>query len=313
MVGRRFWVGAVALAGLLGCGGAWAQELEGRIKASSSGETAILRDDIDGRAREVGKLDAGTGVIVYLQISSTSHYFVKRKDSPPGEGSGWVPRSAVELSKPELGAVSADIKAKRPAAITAATARPQPAAEISVSSDIPRDHWAREAIAELADNGLLRVPAGRFEGEKPVNRYEMAIVTHRLFTRSRETSEQLGAQLKQVMTESEKTSGDIQRLAGRIKDVESKLAKMTTAAPVATHAAAAPGAPAPAPAPAAVTELSKDMNSLRQTFTRSIAGLALDRSKVEEYSKSWQTVVARLDAIEKRVRQLDDEADAKGD
>ncbi|MBI4866134.1 MAG: S-layer homology domain-containing protein [Candidatus Wallbacteria bacterium] len=312
MVVRRFWVGAIALAGLLGCGGAWAQELEGRIKTSSTGETAVLRDDIDGRAREVGKLDAGTGVIVYLQISSTSHYFVKRKDSPPGEGSGWVPRSAVELSKPELGAVSADIKAKRPAAAVVSPQSPS-AAEIPAGTDIPKDHWAREAILELAKNGLLRVPAGHFEGEKPVNRYEMAIVTHRLFTHSRESTEQLGAQLKQVMTESEKTSGDIRRLTGRMKDVELKLAKMTTATPAPTHAAATPGAPAPATAPAAVAELSKDMNSLRQTFTRSIAGLALDRSKVEEYSKSWQTVVARLDAIEKRVRQLDDDTDAKGD
>ncbi|MBI3893618.1 MAG: S-layer homology domain-containing protein [Candidatus Wallbacteria bacterium] len=311
MVGRRFRIAAVALAGLFGCVGAWAQELDGQISADPSGVPCVLKDDIDGKAREVGKLKGGDLVRIYLQISSSSHYFVKLKSSAPGEGSGWVPRSRVELAKPETASEPAEIHAIASAKLETAAGSPSVKRDATGEKnapeplntdrwDIPKDHWARTAIEELAKNGLLRVPAGHFDGDKTVTRYEMTVLAQRLFARSKESAEQLGEQLRKVEGVSDKAAADVKKLAGRIKDVEVQVAKLA-------HA------PAPALAAAGTNhasiegarDLSRDIDSLRQTFTRSIAGLALDRSKVEDYSKGWQAVLGRLDSIEKKLREMD--------
>ena len=41
--------------------------------------------------------------------------------------------------------------------------------------DVPKDHWAAEAVNKLADAGVLKgYPDGTFKGEKTVTRYELA-------------------------------------------------------------------------------------------------------------------------------------------
>jgi len=51
-------------------------------------------------------------------------------------------------------------------------------------SDTPTNHWAYDAIAELAAKGLIQgYPDGTFTGDRSMTRYEMAIVVARLLTR----------------------------------------------------------------------------------------------------------------------------------
>ncbi len=51
-------------------------------------------------------------------------------------------------------------------------------------ADVPTDHWAFDAIAELAAKGLVEgYPDGTFKGDRAMTRYEMAMVVARLLAR----------------------------------------------------------------------------------------------------------------------------------
>lgn len=46
--------------------------------------------------------------------------------------------------------------------------------------DVPRDHWARPAVQETVEAGILEGYGGRFHGTELVNRYQMAVILRRL-------------------------------------------------------------------------------------------------------------------------------------
>jgi hypothetical protein len=293
MNSRCRWLGILALAGALFSGGAAAQELDGRVKVDPAGRPCVLRDDSDGSSNEVGKLRSGDEVTVYLQISSDNYYFVKKKSSPPGQDSGWVPRSRVRVDE-------VPAKAALPAAAATTPAPPAVAAQAKAAPaaapewDIPKGHWARSAIEDLAQAGLLRVPDGRFEGDKMVSRYEMAVLTQRTYAKTRETAEELKTQVRKVSETGDATRQQVGKLASRMNEVETKLGKLA-------EKAARPAQMAAAPANAKEIQLlTREVSNLRQTFTRSIAGLALDRSKIDEYRAAWTGVVTRLEQLEKK-------------
>jgi hypothetical protein len=50
-------------------------------------------------------------------------------------------------------------------------------------SDVPRGHWAYEAVQKAAEAGILQGWNGRFHGNKVVNRYQMAVVVARMLDR----------------------------------------------------------------------------------------------------------------------------------
>jgi hypothetical protein len=51
-------------------------------------------------------------------------------------------------------------------------------------ADVPTNHWAYDAIAELAAKGLVEgYPDGTFKGNQPMTRYEMAMVVARIIAR----------------------------------------------------------------------------------------------------------------------------------
>src|SRR3970040_349484 len=51
-------------------------------------------------------------------------------------------------------------------------------------ADVPTDHWAFDAIAELAAKGLVEgYPDGTFKGDRAMTRYEIAMVLARLLAR----------------------------------------------------------------------------------------------------------------------------------
>ncbi|MDR7440067.1 MAG: S-layer homology domain-containing protein, partial [Armatimonadota bacterium] len=51
-------------------------------------------------------------------------------------------------------------------------------------ADVPTNHWAYDAIAELAAKGLIEgYPDGTFKGSQALTRYEMAMVVARIIAR----------------------------------------------------------------------------------------------------------------------------------
>src|SRR6266496_205745 len=42
-------------------------------------------------------------------------------------------------------------------------------------ADIPNGHWARAAATEVVSRGVMAAPSGKFEGDKPITRTELAI------------------------------------------------------------------------------------------------------------------------------------------
>ncbi len=51
-------------------------------------------------------------------------------------------------------------------------------------ADVPTDHWAFDAIAELAAKGIIEgFPDGTFKGERGVTRYEVAMIVARILAR----------------------------------------------------------------------------------------------------------------------------------
>lgn len=47
-------------------------------------------------------------------------------------------------------------------------------------ADVPSSHWAYEAVQELVGKGYLALESGRFEGDRPVDRFTLATVVARL-------------------------------------------------------------------------------------------------------------------------------------
>jgi hypothetical protein len=46
--------------------------------------------------------------------------------------------------------------------------------------DVPADHWASDAVKQMSDSGIVvGYPDGKFKGDKPVTRYELAITLER--------------------------------------------------------------------------------------------------------------------------------------
>ncbi len=51
-------------------------------------------------------------------------------------------------------------------------------------SDVPRTHWAYEAIQKAVDAGILQGFDGKFHGEKLVNRYQMAVIIKKILDKA---------------------------------------------------------------------------------------------------------------------------------
>ncbi|MBQ2594929.1 MAG: S-layer homology domain-containing protein, partial [Candidatus Riflebacteria bacterium] len=48
-------------------------------------------------------------------------------------------------------------------------------------SDVPADHWACQAVSEMADKGIVQgFPNETFKGNENVSRYQLAMITSRI-------------------------------------------------------------------------------------------------------------------------------------
>lgn len=59
-----------------------------------------------------------------------------------------------------------------------------PAGAAPLFPDVPDNHWARDAVADLASKGIIEgYPSGTFKGDRAVTRWEMALMIQRLLAK----------------------------------------------------------------------------------------------------------------------------------
>src|SRR5271163_1547945 len=78
-------------------------------------------------------------------------------------------------------------------------------------SDVPANHWAYEYIQSLAADGIIDgYPDGKFKGDRPLTRYEMAVVVARVIAKLQENQGPAGA--------SKEDLDKLQKLIDALKD-----------------------------------------------------------------------------------------------
>ena len=94
-------------------------------------------------------------------------------------------------------------------------------------SDVPANHWAYQAIQSLAADGLVEgYPDGKFKGDRPMTRYEMAVLVARVIAKVQAsiptdyaTKSDLNALSKKVDTLASKADlAKLQKLVDAFKD-----------------------------------------------------------------------------------------------
>ena len=53
-------------------------------------------------------------------------------------------------------------------------------AQAALFDDVPKTHWAYEAIAEAVEAGILQGYDNKFNGNRQLNRYQMAVITAKM-------------------------------------------------------------------------------------------------------------------------------------
>ena len=78
--------------------------------------------------------------------------------------------------------------------------------------DVPKNHWAYEAVSRLAGNDIVQgYPDGEFHGERTMTRYEMAEIIYNALSRGAEAEKELVEEFKpelQAMAASEKATAE---------------------------------------------------------------------------------------------------------
>lgn len=107
------------------------------------------------------------------------------------------------------------------AVVAAATLAASPALAANPFSDLPRAHWAYDAVERFAAAGVLSgYPDGAFRGEKPMTRYEIAVLVARAMTGgSGSCSGELNALVEEF-------SPELKALGVRAGEFDGRLAKL---------------------------------------------------------------------------------------
>lgn len=87
-------------------------------------------------------------------------------------------------------------------------------------TDVPAKHWAYDAVAKLVKDGLIEgYGDGTFRGDKPLNRYEFALLTVKALDRFDRADE---AQKKLIDRLSAEFAAELNRIGARLAKVEAK-------------------------------------------------------------------------------------------
>src|ERR1700722_20348185 len=72
-------------------------------------------------------------------------------------------------------------------------------------SDVPANHWAYQYIQSLAADGIIDgYPDGKFKGDRPLTRYEMAVVIARVIAKLQENEKPYTGPTKQDLDKLQK-------------------------------------------------------------------------------------------------------------
>ncbi len=145
-----------------------------RDGADAGWQGALVMRDIFQRPTIIGLLPEGTEVDILPHLSNKTYLYVVTDGIR-----GWVKQDYIQ----EL-----DGRSKR-------QVRPGVRKPV-LFSDIPADHWARKAVEQMVKAGLIGKSGDRFYGNKPVTRYELAVVLDRAQKRAEQSRESIESRLR---------------------------------------------------------------------------------------------------------------------
>lgn len=126
--------------------------------------------------------------------------------------------------------VSKKIVAALALACATAFTAPAFAAPGDAFADVPAKHWSYSAIQKLAKDGIVSADTNRFNGEKTVTRYEMAILVANAMTKLEKADANQKALIQQLQLEYQ---DDLKALGARVDALEKKVANAEKSAAVA--------------------------------------------------------------------------------
>ena len=88
-------------------------------------------------------------------------------------------------------------------------------------SDVPADHWAYDAVAQLADDGIIEgYGDGTYRGQNEITRYEMAQMVAKAMAKEDQANAQQKAMIDKLAAE---FSEELNNLGVRVSNLESKI------------------------------------------------------------------------------------------
>jgi len=146
------WLVVVMIFALLVTSGAFAQaDGAGMTAGRLSSQAPLLSDSLAG-AEQVAWLTEGTHLTIFPEMSNDDFFFVMADGVAGDACHGWVPTASVQMVEAQFG-------------------------------DVPKGHWASEALKRLSSEGLVDVDKNGFHGDKAVTRYELTMVLDRYMDR----------------------------------------------------------------------------------------------------------------------------------
>ncbi|WP_306538306.1 ESPR-type extended signal peptide-containing protein [Megasphaera sp.] len=95
-----------------------------------------------------------------------------------GQGNS-ISTSRVAMAK-EIKDLRRELEAMKSAMLDSNAGRKIDTSKLQLFPDVPQNHWAYEYVATLAGNGMIQgYPDGRFDGDRPMTRYEFAAMLYR--------------------------------------------------------------------------------------------------------------------------------------
>ncbi len=104
-----------------------------------------------------------------------------------------------------------------------------PAFAAPVFPDVPEEHWARDAVASLAANGIVEgYPDGTFKGDRAATRYEVAMVVARLLAKMEQENANFAtkADLDELRKLVDQLRAELDALGVRVTNLEDAVCKL---------------------------------------------------------------------------------------
>lgn len=144
--------------------------------------------------------------------------------------------------------------------------------------DVPPDHWAYQAVQEMVQKGIIKgYPDGKFRGNRPITRYEVAQMVAEAFRNIDQRLKELSDRLDKIAPP--QAPVDVSQLQKDVAELKSAVQELRT-----------------------LSDAVQKLDRLGQTFQQELASLGVD---VEALKKDYAALADRVKALEeKRAFQL---------